>query len=73
MPEDTAADGQAVQHSSAVTVASRARDRAMLLAGVAALLCYATHGAFHLAHGRWYDLFWACHSAAVLVGAGYWA
>jgi hypothetical protein len=46
------------------------RGRVMTLAGLAALACYATHAAFHLAHGRWYDLFWACHVAAILVGVG---
>ncbi|MBX9789995.1 MAG: hypothetical protein K2Y37_13840 [Pirellulales bacterium] len=56
--------------SSAVTAVRRDSDRAMPLAGMAALVCYATHAAFHLVHGRWYDLVWACHLAAILVGVG---
>jgi hypothetical protein len=42
----------------------------MMIGGVAALFCYATHAVFHLMHGRWYDLLWACHVAAIFVGAG---
>jgi len=38
--------------------------------GVAALVCYAIHAAFHLVHGRPEELLWACHLGAALVGAG---
>ncbi len=44
--------------------------RGTTLGGVAALACFATHAAFHVAHGRWYDSFWACHMAALFVGLG---
>jgi hypothetical protein len=44
--------------------------RTLRLLGAAALACYAIHGGFHLAQGRWYDLLWACHLGAVLVGIG---
>lgn len=42
----------------------------MTLWGLSALACYAIHAAFHLANARWYDLFWACHLAAVFIGSG---
>lgn len=38
--------------------------------GLAALACYAGHGAFHVLNGRPEDLLWACHLGAALVGAG---
>jgi hypothetical protein len=38
--------------------------------GLAALACYAVHAFVHLVRGEWYDLFWACHVAALFVGAG---
>jgi hypothetical protein len=38
--------------------------------GLAAIACYAIHGAVHLFQGEWYDLFWACHIAALFVGVG---
>lgn len=38
--------------------------------GIAALSCYAIHALFHLFRGEWYDLFWACHVAAIFVGIG---
>lgn len=47
-----------------------ARATKQSIVGWLALLCYAIHAGFHLAHGRWYDAFWACHIAAVLVGVG---
>lgn len=56
--------------SHAAANADRRARRATTLAGLAALACYAVHAAFHLAHGRWYDLFWACHVAAILIGVG---
>lgn len=43
---------------------------ALPLLGVAALLCYAGHGAFHLLHARPEDLLWACHLGAAVVGVG---
>ena len=59
-----------MQHSPAVNTVGRATERALIIGGVAALVCYATHAVFHLVHGRWYDLLWACHGAAIFVGAG---
>lgn len=44
--------------------------RVTTLLGIAAVMCYAIHAALHLVRGEWYDLFWACHVAALLVGAG---
>jgi hypothetical protein len=38
--------------------------------GLLALVCYAVHGGFHVAHGRPLDLLWACHLGAALVGIG---
>src|SRR5689334_12253994 len=38
--------------------------------GIGALSCYAIHALFHLSRGEWYDLFWACHVAAIFVGIG---
>jgi hypothetical protein len=38
--------------------------------GLVAVACYAIHAAVHLARGEWYDLFWACHIAALFVGGG---
>jgi hypothetical protein len=40
------------------------------LLGIVAVVCYAIHAAVHLARGEWYDLFWACHVAALFVGGG---
>jgi hypothetical protein len=40
------------------------------LLGIAAVACYAIHAAVHLVRGEWYDLFWACHVAALFVGGG---
>jgi hypothetical protein len=40
------------------------------LLGIAALACYAIHALLHIVRGEWYDLFWACHVAALLVGVG---
>lgn len=42
----------------------------MKWAAFAAFGCYAAHAAVHLARGEPYDLFWGCHIAVVLVGAG---
>lgn len=39
--------------------------------GWAAIVCYVIHAMVHLVRGEWYDLFWACHIAALLVGAGF--
>jgi hypothetical protein len=44
--------------------------RLTTLLGIAAVACYAIHAAAHLVRGEWYDLFWACHVAALLVGGG---
>lgn len=44
--------------------------RVTSLLGIAAVACYAIHAALHLFQGEWYDLFWACHVAALFVGAG---
>jgi hypothetical protein len=38
--------------------------------GIAALICYAIHGGFHLLHHRPGDLLWACHIGAAIVGVG---
>lgn len=38
--------------------------------GTVAVSCYAIHASVHLLRGEWYDLFWACHVAALFVGAG---
>jgi len=43
------------------------------LLGIAAVACYAIHAAVHLVRGEWYDLFWACHVAALFVGGGFLA
>jgi hypothetical protein len=59
-----------MQQSPKAAEISRASERAMTLAGLTALACYAIHAIFHLTQGRWYDLFWACHVAAILIGAG---
>ena len=40
------------------------------ISGTAALFCYAIHAGFHLLHGRPYDLLWACHIGAAIVGVG---
>ncbi len=44
--------------------------RVTTLLGGAAVACYAIHASVHLLRGEWYDLFWACHVAALFVGAG---
>jgi hypothetical protein len=59
-----------MQHSSSVTGISQPSKRALTLGGLTALACYAVHAIFHLTQGRWYDLFWACHVAAILIGVG---
>ena len=38
--------------------------------GILAILFYAIHAAVHLHRGQPYDLLWACHIAALLVGIG---
>src|SRR5262245_60177562 len=70
MFENAQVSSNAMQHLPAVKTVGRATERAMMIGGVAALVCYATHAVFHLVHGRWYDLLWACHAAAIFVGAG---
>jgi hypothetical protein len=47
------------------------RSRATILCGWAAIACYAVHATLHLVRGEWYDLFWACHIAALFVGGGF--
>jgi hypothetical protein len=42
----------------------------MTLPGTTAVACYVIHASVHLVRGEWYDLFWACHVAALFVGAG---
>jgi hypothetical protein len=54
---------------SAIHVAGPSH-RVTTLLGIAAVACYAIHAAVHLVRGEWYDLFWACHVAALLVGGG---
>lgn len=44
--------------------------RGTTLLGTAAVACYVIHASVHLVRGEWYDLFWACHVAALFVGAG---
>jgi hypothetical protein len=39
--------------------------------GTVAVACYAAHAAVHLGRGEPQDLLWACHVAALLVGAGF--
>lgn len=38
--------------------------------GMVAFVCYAIHAAVHIQRGQPYDLLWACHVAALLVGLG---
>jgi hypothetical protein len=42
----------------------------MRACGILALLFYAIHGSVHLYRGQPYNLLWACHVAALLVGFG---
>ena len=38
--------------------------------GLAALVCYAIHAAFHVINGRPEEVLWMCHLGAALVGIG---